>query len=100
MPGPKYRLDQQYVGAEAVELGKVVLDVGRYDPTTQLLDEVHVTLAPEGVRLFPIVTRFAWPSEIDLMARLAGLRLHSRWGGWQREPFTADSWRHVSIYGR
>jgi SAM-dependent methyltransferase len=100
MAGPNYRLDEQYVNAEAVELDKVVLDVGRYDPTTQLLDECHVTLAAEGVRLFPIVTRFAWPSEMDLMARLAGLRLHARWGGWQREPFTADSWRHVSVYGR
>lgn len=78
----------------------MVLDVGRYDPVTQLLDECHVTLAPEGVRLDPIVTRFAWPSEMDLMARLAGLRLHARWGGWQPEPLTARSRRHVSVYGR
>lgn len=99
MPGPQYRLDKQYVDAEAVELGKVILDVGRYDPVTQLLDECHVTLASDGVRLFPIVTRFAWPSEMDLMARLAGLRLHTRWGGWQGEPFTAESSRHVSVYG-
>lgn len=100
MPGPQYRLEEQYVDAEAIELGKVVLDVGRYDPVTQLLDECHVTLTPEGVRLFPIVTRFTWPSEMDLMARLAGLRLHARWGGWQHEPYTARSWRHVSVYGR
>ena len=100
LPGRRYRLEEQYVDAEAVEAGKVVLDVGRYDPVTQLLDECHVTLAAEGVRLFPIVTRFAWPSEMDLMARLAGLRLHQRWGGWQREPFTAGCWRHVSVYGR
>lgn len=100
MPGPQYRLEPQYVDAERVELGRVVLDVGRYDPVTQLLDEVHVTLGAEGVRLSPIVTRFAWPSELDLMARIAGLRLHHRWGGWQREPFTAASTRHVSVWGR
>ena len=100
MPGPSYRHERQYVDAEAVEVDKVVLDVGRYDPVTQLLDECHVSLAPDGIRLSPIVTRFAWPSEMDLMARLAGLRLHARWGGWQREPFTAQSRRHVSVYGR
>ena len=100
MPGPQYRLEPQYVDAERVEPGRVVLDVGRYDPVSQLLDEVHVTLAPEGVRLAPIVTRFAWPSELDLMARIAGLRLHHRWGGWRGEPFTAASTRHVSVWGR
>lgn len=98
--GLQYRLDQQYVAAEAVEVDKVVLDVGRYDPVTQLLDESHVTVGPDGITVFPIVTRFAWPSEMDLMARLAGLRLQARWGGWRREPFTAESRRHVSVYGR
>jgi hypothetical protein len=34
------------------------------------------------------------------MARIAGLRLLNRWGGWRREPFDADSLRHVSVYGR
>ena len=42
--------------------------------------------------------RYAWPSELDLMARLAGLRLRDRWGGWRREPFDADSGLHVSVY--
>ncbi len=100
VPGPWYRLDDQYVDAEAVELSKVTLDVGHYDRTTQLLDECHVTLSAEGIRVAPIVTRFVWPSEMDLMARLAGLRLQSRWGGWQREPFESRSMRHVSVYGR
>lgn len=96
-----YRLrDSQYVDAEAVELGTVRLDVGRFDPVTQILDESHVELTAEGIRLGPIVTRYAWPSEIDLMARLAGLRLHDRWGGWSGEPFDARSSRHVSVYGR
>ena len=42
--------------------------------------------------------RYAWPSELDLMARLAGLRLRDRWGGWRRKPFTADSTTHVSVW--
>ena len=100
IPGPAYRLDDQYVAAEAVELNQVTLDVGRYDRITQLLDECHVTLTADGIRIAPIVTRFVWPSEMDLMARIAGLRLHARWGGWHREPFDARSVRHVSVYGR
>jgi hypothetical protein len=52
------------------------------------------------VRVSPIVTRFAWPSELDLMARIAGLRLKERYGGWQGESFTGSSWRHISVYGR
>lgn len=92
--------DDQYVDAEAVGIGEVRLDVGRHDPVTQRLEESHVHLSRDGVRLYPIVTRYAWPSELDLMARIAGLRLTERWGGWNREPFTAESKLHVSVYGR
>src|SRR5829696_7595536 len=92
--------DDQYVDAERIEVGEVRLDVGRHDPVAQLLDETHVTLSSAGVRLQPIVTRYAWPSELDLMARIAGLRFKDRWSGWEREPFTGTSQRHVSVYGR
>jgi hypothetical protein len=74
--------------------------VARHDPVTQRLYECHVALTAAGVRLNPIVTRYAWPSELDLMARIAGLRLRDRWAGWHREPFTAASRAHVSVYGR
>ena len=89
----------QYVDAEAIELDTVTLDVGRHDPVAQILSESHVELSRDGVKVFPIVCRYCWPSELDLMARLAGLRLHNRWGGWEGEPFTAASSRHVSVYG-
>ena len=46
----------------------------------------------------PIEMRYAWPAELDLMARLAGMRLQHRWAGWRREPFTALSPAHVSVY--
>ena len=42
--------------------------------------------------------RYVWPSELDLMARAAGLRRHARWAGWSEEPFTTDSTRHVTVY--
>jgi len=89
-----------YVNAERVELDAVTLDVCRYDPVSQVLDENHVRLDAAGVHLKPISCRLAWPAELDLMARLAGLHLQDRWGGWKREPFTGDCVRHVSVYGR
>jgi SAM-dependent methyltransferase len=96
-----HRIDRgQYVEAEEIRPDRVTLDVGRYDPVTQLYDESHISLSAEGIRLSPIVTRYCTPGELDLMARIAGLRLHDRWGGWQGEPFTADSRRHVSVWGR
>jgi SAM-dependent methyltransferase len=100
-PGYLYRLrDHQYVDAEAVEVAEVRLDVARHDPVKQWLEESHVSLTREGVRVNPIVTRYAWPSELDLMARIAGLRLKERWGGWDRSPVTATSRNLVSVYGR
>jgi len=92
--------DDQYVDAEAVGVDEVRLDVGRHDAVMQRLEESHVHLSREGVRLYPTVTRYAWPSELDLMARIAGLRLKDRWAGWNREPFNSASSMHVSVYGR
>jgi SAM-dependent methyltransferase len=101
VPTSLSRLRQdQYVDAEAIGVDEVRLDVARHDPVTQRLEESHVHLSREGVRLYPIVTRYAWPSELDLMARIAGLRLKDRWAGWNREPFTSTSSTHVSVYGR
>ena len=92
--------DDQYVDAEAVGVSEVRLDVARHDPVAQRLEENHVVLSPEGIRMFPVVQRYAWPAELDLMARIGGLERHERWSGWNREPFTAASDRHVSVYGR
>ncbi len=92
--------NDQHVDAEAIGVAEVRLDVGRHDPVAQRLDETHVVLSRDGVRLYPVVTRYAWPSELDLMARIAGLCLKERWGGWNREPFTSASGTHVSVYGR
>ncbi|MFN2132949.1 MAG: class I SAM-dependent DNA methyltransferase, partial [Anaerolineae bacterium] len=92
--------NHQYVDAEAIEVDEVRLDVLRHDPATQTIEESHVSLSQAGVRLNPVVQRYAWPSELDLMARIAGLRVKGRWGGWKREPFDASSSVHVSVYGR
>ena len=91
--------DGQYVHAESIGVHEVWLDVGRHDPVTQHHDETHVRLTGDGVQLYPIVQRYTWPSELDLMARIAGLRLKERWDGWDRAPFTSTG-NVVSVYGR
>ena len=83
-----------------VDLDRVVLEATRHDAVEQRIVSQHVVLTEAGTKLYPTTIRYAFPSELDLMARLAGLRLHERWGGWRREPFTANSPRHVSVYGR
>ena len=59
----------------------------------------HVRVDNEGHGSYLAVPfRYVWPSELDLMARLAGMRLCDRWDGWTRGPFTSDSRQHVSVW--
>jgi hypothetical protein len=90
----------QRVGAIAVETDTMHLEASRHDPVAQRVDSLHTVVADGEVRTFPVRIRYAWPSELDLMARLAGLRLRERWAGWNDEPFTASSTAHVSVYER
>jgi hypothetical protein len=78
----------------------VVLTVAQHDLIAQQIQAQQLLLRADRIRLVPGVLRYAWPAELDLMARLAGLRLRERWGGWRREPFTAASRSHVSLYER
>jgi SAM-dependent methyltransferase len=100
IPTAPARPGHQFIDAEHVGLDHVHLDVCRYDPVTQILDKNHVRVSTDGISFGPIRLRLAHPPEFDLMARIAGLRLRERWGGWEREPYTATSWRHVSVYER
>lgn len=69
-----------------------------YAVATQGLTSHHYEIIDGEVSRFSIPFRYAWPSELDLMAQLAGLTLYERWGDWTREPFTNDSRKHVSIW--
>ena len=96
---------KRYEGGQAVKTtaiadDEVILEVSRLDAARQHVTSQRVVLGGGGVRLFPIQIRYAWPSELDLMAQLAGLRLRERWGGWRREPFDSASGKHVSVYER
>lgn len=88
-----------YVHAGHVGKEEVVLDVARYDPVTQLLEENHIQFTPQGISMSPIVCRLITPGEMDLMARIAGMRLKQRFANWQRSTFDINSKLHISIYG-
>jgi SAM-dependent methyltransferase len=78
----------------------VELDVSQHYPAEQRVVGQKVVLTQGSVRLYPIQIRYCWPSEMDLMAQLAGLRLRHRWSNWQQEPFTSESVKHISVYER
>lgn len=88
-----------YVHAEYVGANVVGLDVARYDPVTQLLEENHIQLGANGIVFSPIVCRLITPGEMDLMARIAGMRLIDRFATWQRTVLDAHSIAHISVYG-
>jgi SAM-dependent methyltransferase len=99
VPDPTLFDRGQRVSTTLVDVDRVRLDATRHDPVAQRVTTQHVHIGKDGIMLLPVQLRYAWPSELDLMARLAGLRLVHRFGGWQGEPFTASSPGHVSVYG-
>jgi SAM-dependent methyltransferase len=70
----------------------------RYDVSTQLFTSNHVTVTPEDGRFRVVPFRYAWPAEMDLMARIAGMRLKHRWADWDRAPFEHESTKQVSVW--
>jgi SAM-dependent methyltransferase len=87
------RTDTLHVGLDAVQMQASVHHAD--------LQQVHTQafLFERGrLHAYPLRIRYSWPSELDLMARIAGLRLRERFAGWNRAPFTATSGAHVSVY--
>jgi SAM-dependent methyltransferase len=79
--------------------GYVGLVIAEHDPARQILSTQQVVFGGDAkVRVFPVVHRYAWPSELDVMARLNGLHLESRWEDWSRTPFGPLSRNHISVY--
>ena len=69
-----------------------------YDVARQGLISHHFEIVDGKAERVSIPFRYAWPSELDLMAELAGMKLRERWGDWNRKPFTSDSRKHVSVW--
>ena len=88
------------IGTGRVALPLAARGLSVHDPVAQTVQYQYIVITQDGARLYPVPMRYAWPSELDLMARLAGLVLRERWGGWDRSPFTASSSGHVSVYAR
>ena len=72
--------------------------VDEYDVVTQAAVSHHFSLVDGRWELESMPFRYVWPSELDLMAELAGMRLQERWADWSREPFTSESGKHISVW--
>ncbi len=74
------------------------LGFDEYHLAAQILYSHHYWVEDGRLETFSAPYRYVWPSELDLMARLAGMTLRERWSDWHRGPFTSDSTSHVSVW--
>jgi len=68
------------------------------DVATQRMSSHHYFISDGSLEVVSMPFRYVWPSELDLMARIAGMTLRERWADWTREPFTAESGSHISVW--
>ena len=90
----------QRVETIRAETDLLYIDGSTHDVAQQRIHVTQAFIREDGVRLYPVQLRYAYPPEIDLMGGLAGLQLRERWASWARDPFTGDSQGHVSVYER
>ena len=74
------------------------IGVGNYDPAAQIEVSNHWWVIDGELKTFSSPHRYVWPSELDLMARFAGMTLRERWSDWHRAPFTSESRSHISVW--
>jgi hypothetical protein len=80
------------------EVSETYVGIDEYDVASQRLISHHFVAADGQFERRSLPFRYVWPSELDLMALLAGMTLRERWSSWQREPFTNESTKHVSVW--
>lgn len=90
----------QRVSATRVEADELELEVSKHDGLAQRTESSHLVIRDDQVRLFPVKLRYAFVSELDLMARLAGMRLRERWADWDRSELSSTSPKHISVWER
>jgi hypothetical protein len=88
----------QRVEALSVTEDSATIEVFRHDAVAQRFNTQKITFTAEGIRMLPVALRYSWPSELDLMARQANLKLANRYADWDRSPFGATSPSHISVY--
>jgi SAM-dependent methyltransferase len=99
VPNPCRFVDHQTVRAIDLAEERVRLEVSQLDPIAQQVTSQHTLISKDGVSFHPVRLRYAWPSELDLMAQIAGLSLRHRWGSWSKVEFGKHSQTHISVYG-
>jgi SAM-dependent methyltransferase len=82
----------------AVGIDQVWLEAGTHDAVNQRVTENHIVIRENGIRLYPSVIRYAWPSELELMARLAGLSRTARYADWAATPYGNGADNHIAVY--
>lgn len=97
VPDPRQVGERQHTETLQVGPEQAVLFASRHDLASQRVHRQQIVITEAGTKLYPMVFRYVWPSELDLMARLAGMSLVERWDGWCREPYTATG-SYVSVY--
>ena len=90
----------QELRTREVTTERVSLQASLHDSLSQRVKSQYIVFRNNQVNSYPVEIRYCWPSELDLMARLAGLRLRDRWGNWARGEFNATSEKHISVYER
>jgi SAM-dependent methyltransferase len=99
VPDPARYATNPRVQLTSIDLDGIDLMVAQHDPVHQRVASQRIVVGAQGMQQFPVEIRYVWPSELDLMAQLAGLRLRERWADWQRGTYTGTG-AHVSIYER
>lgn len=95
----------EYVGGQRMKgswtkIGSARFEIAIHDRINQTVAFQRIMISENGTQMTPHFMRYAWPSELDLMAQLAGLERRERWAWWDRSPFTSYSKSHVTVYGQ
>jgi len=88
----------QRTSTSDVTPNSVAIESSVHDQATQTVTSAHTVISASGTHIYPVTIRYAWPSELDLMARLAGLELENRWASWHGGQFTSESGGHLSVW--
>jgi hypothetical protein len=99
VPDPARMTLHQALETVQIDSERVWLAASMHDPVDQSIIRSEIFLGSGGIQTFPLHLRYAWPSELDLMARLAGMSLRGRWRDWEGGTFGKGSRRHISTYG-
>lgn len=94
----RYFKDQPVFVNDFKNDSEVMFEASRYDGINQKVSCRFIRLSKGDIRIIPVELRYCWPAELDLMAKLAGLELEHRWSGWDKAPFAAGAFKHISVY--